>query len=202
VGKAVQITVAYSPEYQPIVLPWEKAPAERRESLRVRACQMQLHIDDVDVFVDEKTFDLPLPARLRESDFRSCAEAEARLSPVQRQVLSKEFPLNPEQKLLLAGLGDECADLLRGHVAASTTGQTAIGYAGFPEESGTRYKFSKLAVARFDKAGQLEVSFQGKEIITDKEAFSNVFLGDESQTLKLEAARGTRFVLPGIKVTK
>lgn len=204
VGKAVQATLAFSAEYEPFRFPFEEAmPAVRRDTLRVRVCQMDMQTEDVDVFVDDRIFDLPLPARLRESGFRPYAEAEGRLSEEQRKALDKSYPLRREQKLLLAAFGDECADLLRGEIGMGETGQTVVAWdKAVPRDSSGRCKFARFAVARFDKTGEVVLRFQGKDVSAKTRPVIELLSGDESQTIRLRGSGGLKFVLPGIKAAR
>jgi hypothetical protein len=200
-GNAVQANVAYSEEYQPFTFPFEERwPPERRGDLRVHVGQMRLHAANGDITVEERTFDLPLPARLREAGFRPYAAAEARLSRDQRQALGKGYALRPEQKQLLAAFGDDCADLLRAKVVSSETGQTVLAYDdAVALESGRRYRFPTLAVARFDKAGEVLARFQGKDVVAETSEVARLIVGDDSSGFALSGPGGLRLILPGTK---
>lgn len=202
VGKAVQATLAFSSVHEPFRLPFDEAamPPVRRDTLRVHVCQMDMHTEDMDVFLDERIFDLPLPSRLREIEFRPYAEAEVCLSEEQRKVLDKSYPLSPKQKLLLAAFGDESAELLQG-VWMSESGQTVVaGDKAGVRDRGSRCHFSRIAVARFDKTGTVVLRFQGKDVSVDKRSVVNLLFGDESQPIIFRGAGGLKFVLPRIEV--
>jgi hypothetical protein len=164
VGKAVQATLAYVEEYEPTSYPESEPLPVRRNRLVVRVCQARMETEDcIYELFDERVFDLALPARLPEGGFRPHAEAEVRLSRDQRKALSQEYALHRAQKMLLAAFGDECADLLRAHIGHSETGRTVLAYDQIaPIGSGRRYRFATLAVARFDRAGEVLLRFRGR----------------------------------------
>jgi len=203
VGKAVQVTLTFSEEVKPLQLPWEVAEIpKRRAKLRVRVCQMEMETESgFSFWAEERTLDLPLPARLRESGFCPFAEAEARLSPDQRTTLSKEYSLRPEEKMLLAAFGEEATDLFRvRNLARSESGQTVLAFdQAVRLDSGRRGKFAKLAVARFDRTGKLLHCFRGQDIIAEAREILRLLSGDDSQGLTLKGSDGLMFILPGTK---
>jgi hypothetical protein len=201
VGKAVQATLSYSEEYRPFTFPGDDPlPPVRRDTLRVRVCQMQMHSEEMDFECDERTIDLALPGRLRESGFRPFAEAEARLSQDQQKALGKDFSLRPEQRLLVAAFGEGCYDLLRSEVGHGETGQTVVAYERCGEGSEDGWlKFPTIAVARFDKTGEVLTSFRGKDITAKADDDMSLTSGDDSHDLTLKGPGGLKFVLPGTK---
>jgi hypothetical protein len=164
---------------------------------------MDMHAEEGDVFVEDRIFDLPLPARLRESGFRPYGEAEACLSEEQRKALDKSYPLRREQELLLAAFGDDCADWLRGELWMSETGQTVVAWEKpVPRDSDRRCHFARFAVARFDRTGKVALRFQGQDVSAETPSVSRLLSGDESQTIRLRGSGGLKFVLPGIKAPR
>jgi len=226
VGKAVQATLSFSEEYRPFalyeaaattrmrtaisLLPkeyrpfalYEAAAPARRDTLRVQVHQMEMqHQNGTRVFLEERVIDLSLPARLRENGFRPYAEAEAHLSSDQREALDKEYSLHPEQKLLLVAFGDECADLLQAkYIARSEMGQTVLACQNaVPLDSGRRTRFGMLAVARFDRTGEVLMHFQGKDITAETSEVLSLLSGDDSESFTLKGPGGLKLVLPGTK---
>jgi hypothetical protein len=204
VGKAVQATLRFSEEHQPFVFPFEDpTPAVRRDTLRAHICQMQMHSEEYDLYVEDRVSDLPLPARLTESGFRSYAETEVRLSRDQRDALCKEFPFRPEQKLLFAAFGEACLDLLQADFVRSESGQTVLAWDGAVEiDSGHRCKFTTLAAARYDRAGEVLLRFRGKDVTAETMEVSALLAGDDSSSLTLEGPDGRQLLLPGTKTPR
>jgi hypothetical protein len=202
VGKAVQVTLAFSDEV-PFTLGESGAPV-RRETLQVRARQLELETEGgTTLKSDERVFDLSLPSGLRESGFLPFAEAEDQLTKELRDALAQGFPLLPEQKMLISAFGEQCFELLGANIAKSDTGLTILAFeTPLVPRAADQCKFPMLAVVRFDRKGQVLVRSCGKNITASANEVAALMVGDDSQSLTLNSPDGFKFILPGTKIVR
>jgi hypothetical protein len=202
VGKAVQVTIRFSEEFQPFAFPGldDPLPPERREAVRVTACQMEMQMaDGSSAYFAERTFDLPLPARLPESRFRPFAEAEAHLSHELAEAFGKRYPLRSEQKKLLAAFGDQCYELLQGDILVSETGRRVFAFLHGRAVGVGQLEFQTLAVAQFDSGGKVLVQFRGNNVAVRGIEPDLLFMGTESKAVTFLGPGGPYFTLPAVK---
>jgi hypothetical protein len=202
VGKAFQVTVRYSRTYHgyapSFIYLGDPPPTPiRRDTLEIRAHQFLVCFPSGDeAWWDDQLIDLFVPPRLREADFRPFSEAEARLTGDQHQVLAREYPLRPEQKKVLAVFGDEDTDLIQGDILETESGRTLMAYPRERIDTSPRgdYLFSRLAVARFDRAGGVTAKFRGDNVTLDPETWRRLW--DEQSSVTLTGADGRTTRIP------
>jgi hypothetical protein len=200
VGKAVEVTLAFSEEYKSWLPSGDSPPPVKRDSLLVRVQQMRLHTEDADVEAPCRIGGLELPGRLRESGFRPFAEAEARLSHDQRVALDGEDFLSPEQKTFLAAFGDKGCDLLMNvHECESRQTLVAMDEKAGEWRGNREVTFPKLAVVRLDKKGEILTQFRGTDVTVDRAEIFPLLSGDDSRGVTLKGPDGLKFILPATK---
>ena len=199
VAKAVQATLHYSEERETIGWPGDDPiPPYRRETLRVRVCQIELTCPEIITMVlDRRQIDIRLPARLPAHGFRPFAEAEMRLSASQRETLDKGYALDPAQQRLVEAFGIDADDLLQTDPILSQDGRMVVTGCRPAKKIRDRYQVAVFAIAQFDRNGGVSNRFEGRDIMVDPRELSELVNlaagGDDSRSLSWTVENGRSF---------
>jgi hypothetical protein len=201
VAKAVQATLHYSEECEspgfPFGDPVEPPAPQRRESLRVRVCQIDIRLaNETEIWMDDRQFDFPLPSLLATHGFRPFAQAERQLLAREREALGKDYPLHPAQRLLIAAFGEEGDTLLQAEPLLLERGRSVCVFER-PVAIRTDYQFPVFAIAQLDRSGGPFKRFRGRDVLADQGEFLNLTRisanEDDTQALSWSVENGHVF---------